>query len=250
MWTFLERALTDPTSPLLVSAERSLAAEFPKRAIAKDVLGVIGSGERTFSNISRACGGLSAATATRSLELLTAKQAVAAELSLSTRPSKDRRYRVADPYLRFWTRFLEPALPLLERGRSDVVLRRIQEGWTSWRGRAVEPVVREALARLLPGEIFPDVVEVGSFWTRTNDVEIDIVGADREPIARRLFFVGSVKWLEERPFDNHDLTRLAQAQGVVAGADTLPMIAVSRSGVTAGGLAAAYGPEDLLHAWK
>ncbi|MFD8559724.1 hypothetical protein ACWDOR_01030 [Streptosporangium canum] len=80
MWAFLERALTDPTSPLLVSAERSLAAEFPKQAIAKDVLGVIGSGERTFSNISRACGGLSAATATRSLELLTARQAVAAEL--------------------------------------------------------------------------------------------------------------------------------------------------------------------------
>ncbi|MEU9830096.1 ATP-binding protein [Streptosporangium sp. NPDC048047] len=250
VWEFLERALADPTSPLLVSAERSLAAEFPKQAIAKDVLGVIGSGERTFSNISRACGGLSAATTTRSLELLTVKQVVAAELPLSTRPSRDRRYRIADPYLRFWTRFLEPALPLLERGRSDVVLRRIREGWTSWRGRAVEPVVREALARLLPGETFPDVVEVGSFWTRTNDVEIDIVGADRGPIAKRLFFVGSVKWLQERPFDDHDLARLAQAQGAVAGATPLPMIAVSRSGTTAGGLAAAYGPEDLLRAWE
>ncbi|WP_239121131.1 ATP-binding protein [Planomonospora parontospora] len=249
LWDFLEHTLADPTSPLLVSAERSLAAEFPKQAIAKDVLSVIGSGERTFGNISRASGGLAAATATRSLELLVAKRVVAAELPLSTRPSKDRRYRIADPYLRFWTRFLQPALPLLERGRSDVVLRRIRDGWTSWRGRAVEPVIREALSRLLPDEAFPDVVEVGSFWTRTNDVEIDIIGADREPIARRLFFAGSVKWLEDRPFDNHDLIELARAQGAVPGAGDLPMIAVSRAGVTTGGLAACYGPEDLIRAW-
>ncbi|MFC3818098.1 ATP-binding protein [Planomonospora venezuelensis] len=249
LWDFLGRALTDPTSPLLVSAERSLAAEFPKQAIAKDVLGVIGSGERTFANISRASGGLAAATATRSLDLLVTKRVVAAELPLSTRPSKDRRYRIADPYLRFWTRFLEPGLPLLERGRSDVVLRRIREGWTSWRGRAVEPVIREALSRLLPDDLFPDVVEVGSFWTRTNDVEIDIIGADREPIAKRLFFSGSIKWLEDRPFDNHDLVELARAQGAVPGGGDLPMIAVSRAGVTTGGLAAAYGPEDLISAW-
>ncbi|MFB9879866.1 hypothetical protein ACFFMN_18150 [Planobispora siamensis] len=49
LWDFLESALADPTSPLLVSAERSLAAEFPKQVIAKDVLGAIGSGERTFA---------------------------------------------------------------------------------------------------------------------------------------------------------------------------------------------------------
>ncbi|GIH92178.1 DUF234 domain-containing protein [Planobispora siamensis] len=175
---------------------------------------------------------------------------MAAELPLSTRPSKDRRYLIADPHLRFWTRFLGPALPLLERGRSDVVLRRIRGGWTSWRGRAVEPVVREALARLLPDDRFPDVVEVGSFWTRTSDVEIDLVAADREPIARRLFFAGSVKRLEDRPFDDHDLIELARAQAALPGGGDLPMIAVSRAGFTTGGLAAAYGPDDLIRAWE
>ncbi|MFE3451193.1 ATP-binding protein [Nonomuraea sp. NPDC059194] len=249
LWTFIERELRDPTSPLLVSAERALAAEFPRQAIAKEVLGVIGSGERTFTNISRASGGLSAATATRSLELLTRKRMVVAELPLGLRPPKEKRYRVADPYLRFWARFLEPALPLLERDRSDVVVRRIRDGWTSWRGRAVEPVVREALARLLPDDRFPHVAEVGAYWTRANDVEIDLVGADRGPIAKRLSFAGSIKWLEDRPFDNHDLVALARAQGAIAGAEALPMVAVSRSGVTVGGLAAHYGPDDLIQAW-
>lgn len=34
---------------------------------------------------------------------------------------------------------------------------------------------------------------VGGCWNRTNDVEIDIVGADRAPIANELLFVGSIK---------------------------------------------------------
>ncbi|GGP79830.1 hypothetical protein [Streptosporangium pseudovulgare] len=154
---------------------------------------------------------------------------------------------------RAWDRFFERKPVLLILIGSDLSMTEALTGYGRpfyRRGRAVEPVVREALARLLPGETFPGVVEVGSFWTRTNDVEIDIVGADRGPVARRLFFVGSVKWLQEQPFDDHDLARPAQAQGAVAGATPLPMIAVSRSGTTAGGLAAAYGPEDLLRAWE
>ena len=31
--------------------------------------------------------------------------------------------------------------------------------------------------------------------------------------------------------------------------EPLPLLAVSRSGVSAGGLAAAYGPQDLIRAW-
>jgi hypothetical protein len=52
-------------------------------------------------------------------------------------------------------------------------------------GRAVEPLVREALARLLPAQGIPAAPVIGGYWTRSNDVEIDIVGADREPIASR-----------------------------------------------------------------
>jgi AAA+ ATPase superfamily predicted ATPase len=40
--------------------------------------------------------------------LLTDKRIVAAQLPVSLRPSKDRRYRVTDPYLRFWLHLLGP----------------------------------------------------------------------------------------------------------------------------------------------
>ena len=148
---YLAEAVADPTSALLVSGERALAAEFPAESQARSVLGAIGSGERTFSLISRAGGGLPQATLSRALQLLAAKRVVEVATPLSTRPSRETRYAVADPHLRFWLAFLGPYLPEIERGRGDLTLARIRASWTSWRGRAIEPVVREALHRLPDG---------------------------------------------------------------------------------------------------
>ena len=52
---------------------------------------------------------------------------------------------------------------------------------------------------------------MGGYWTRTNDVEVDLVGADRGPVAGRIDFVGSIKWHEDRPFDDRDLAELIVA---------------------------------------
>ncbi|MFI0937697.1 ATP-binding protein [Streptomyces sp. NPDC021020] len=249
VWEFLRDCLGNPTSALLVSAERSLAAEFPPQAMGREVLRAIGSGERTFTNIARAAGGISHSTLTRATEVLTAKRVVAAELPLSLRPSKERRYRVADPYLRFWLAFLDPHMAEIERMRGDLTLSRIRERWTSWRGRAVEPLVRESLARLLPDGALPAAPAIGGYWTRGNDVEIDLVGADRQPVARTLLFLGSVKWLEHSAFDAHDLAALHKHRAALTD-EPVPLVAVSRSGVSCSGLQAVYGPGELLAGWR
>nr|MDT0660641.1 DUF234 domain-containing protein [Micromonospora sp. DSM 115978] len=249
LWDFLTGELTNPTSALLVSAERSLAAEFPAPLQARAVLTAIGSGERTFTNIARAAGGLAATSLQRSLTILADKRLIVGELPLSTSPSKDRRYRIADPYLRFWLHFIAPHMPEVERGRGDLTVERIRRGWTSWRGRTVEPLVREALARILPDGTLPAAGAIGGYWTRSNDIEIDIVGADRGPVARELIFVGSIKWLDGATFDVRDLGSL-QRQRALIGADPLPVVAVSRTGVSCRGLDASYGPDDLLAAWR
>jgi AAA+ ATPase superfamily predicted ATPase len=249
VWTFLGGALANPISALLVSAERSLAAEFPDQALARLVLGAIGSGERSYTNIGRAAGGIANTTLSRALEVLVTKRIVASELPLSTRPSKERRYWVADPYLRFWLRFLRPHMPEIERMRGDLTLDRIKQGWPAWRGRAIEPLVRDSLARLLPDGRLPAAPAVGGYWTRSNDVEIDLVGADRAPVARELLFLGSVKWLEQAPFDAHDGAALARARAAVTD-QPVPLVAVSRSGTRRVHVDAAYGPEELLAAWR
>ena len=82
---------------------------------------------------------------------------------------------------------------------------------------------------------------IGGYWTRSNDVEIDIVGADREPVARQLLFLGSIKWLETGQFDDHDLVALQRHRDRVT-SDPVPLIAVSRSGTATNRIDAAFTP--------
>ena len=245
---YVADAVTDPLSALLVSGERALAAEFPPDSQARLVLGAIGSGERSYSKIQQATGGMVQASLNRALHLLAAKRVVQTATPLSTRPSRETRYSIADPHLRFWLAFPGQHMPEIERGRGDLLMRRVKASWTSWRDTAIEPVIRGALRRIsdqLPG----NTQAIGGYWTRTNDPEIDLVGADREPVAQRISFVGSIKWRENRPFDERDLAELIAHRSRMPGADeSTPLLAVARSGVAAGS-PAALGPEDLLAAW-
>ncbi|MFI6484861.1 DUF234 domain-containing protein [Nonomuraea sp. NPDC050663] len=198
--------------------------------------------------MKRAAGDIPQATLSRALNLLADKRMIAAELPLSAKPFRETRYHLADPHLRFWLPFVEPYLPEIERGRGDLTLARVRRAWTSWRGMAVEPLIRESLRRMegLPGE----TGAVGGYWTRTNDVEIDLVGADREPVARRITYVGSIKWLENRPFDKHDLGELFVHRSRLPGADQeTPLVAVARSGCTADHIQH-VGPDELVGAWE
>ncbi|MDR3081619.1 MAG: ATP-binding protein [Streptomyces sp.] len=253
---FLREAMTNPLSPLLIAGELSLLGEFPEASHSRAVLEAVGSGERTFSTIAAQAGGagaLPSGTLSPLLNTLQAKRVLAADLPLSVKPdTKNKRYRIADPYLRFWLAFLQRGIPLIERGRGDLALERIERSWTTWRGRAVEPLIRESLLRLLPDEHWPDTEAVGGWWNRQNNPEIDLIGADREPVASAVHFVGSVKWLESQPFGRREYDALAREVLAVPGTgpDT-PLVAVSRSGVVDGlPLAAHWGPEDLVHAWQ
>jgi hypothetical protein len=113
---------------------------------------------------------------------------------------------------------------------------------------AIEPVIREALSRLLPLDGL-DGAAVGGYWTRTNVPGVDLIGADRAPVAHNVTFAGSIKWLENEPFDSTDLAALAAATSLVPGADErTSLLAVSRRGCSAHP-AATLGPDELLAAW-
>ncbi|TDD57618.1 ATP-binding protein [Kribbella antibiotica] len=253
---FLRDAAANPLAPLLVAGELSMLGEFPQASQSRAVLEAVGAGERTFSAIAAQAGGsggLSSGTLAPILNTLQVKQVVAADLPLSVRPdTKNKRYRVADPYLRFWLAFLQRGIPLIERGRGDLALSRIERSWASWRGRAVEPIVRESLERLLPDDRWPDAAALGGWWNRQNNPEIDLIGADRESPAHAVQFVGSIKWLDSQAFGAREYQTLARDLSAVPGASAeTPLVAVSRCGVEDGlPLAASWGPEDLVRAWQ
>lgn len=244
--------LEDATSPLLVVGERMLAAEFPGELQARTVLEAIGAGERTFTGVADRSG-VGRQALSRPLQALVAgKRVVAAEQPLSaTVRSRDTRYRVADPYLRFHLRFLSGGAELVARGRGDLLAEEILRSWPAYRGRAVEPLVREAVERLLPREGFGSARVVGGYWTRTGEVEVDLVGLGRLTTPRRVELVGSVKWRERAPFDRRDLAALEADAARVPGVrpDTARVV-VSRSGADVTDVDEVLEPGDLVAAWR
>ncbi len=90
----------------------------------------------------------------------------------------------------------------------------------------------------------------GGYWTRTGSVEVGLVGVDQWPGVKRVTAVGSIKWRDRSPFDQRDLADLAAHRAEVPGGRDAPLVAVSRSGCTARGLAAVYSPDDLVSAWR
>ena len=250
MWSFLRVALNDSESSLIVNGERILSAEFPSDLQPRAILKAIGTGETTFTNIQRAAG-IPQATVDRALRTLTAqKRIVLAPTPLSTKPSDEKRYVVGDPYLRFWLRFIEPALPELDRGRGDLVLERIRAEWGTYRGRAVEPLVRDSVSRLLPDDRFGDARYVGGYWTRSNVPVVDLVGVPSQK-PKRVSFIGSIKWRDDGPFTDQDLRALSSVAPAVPGTDgkTL-LVGVARSRFEGKGPDVALLSADLIAAWR
>ncbi|MBS1869258.1 MAG: ATP-binding protein [Actinobacteria bacterium] len=249
---YLDDALTDPSSFLVISAERSLAAEFPADLQARAVLSTIGAEARAHKALL-ARTGLPQSSLDRALRSLVEKGVVDRLVPYAAKPSpKNRQYVVADPYLRFWLRFVGPAADAIERGRGELAVADVARDWPSFRGRAIEPIVRAALERSLPDKRFGSARHVGGWWNRTSSAEVDLVGGDTLPQARTVAFVGSITWRDEQPFRRTDAGALAAHRAAVPGADadTL-LLGVSRCGFEAEAhLDLRIGPDELLAAYR
>jgi uncharacterized protein len=100
---------------------------------------------------------------------------------------------------------------------------------------------------------WPEATAVGGWWNRAFDPEADLIGADRLPVARKLWYAGSVKWLDH-PFGTRELGELQRAAPQVPGFDPgeTALISVSRTGFTdsaATGLALCWLPENVVNAF-
>ncbi|WP_405616499.1 ATP-binding protein [Streptomyces sp. NBC_00076] len=259
---FIEAECADPASPLFGVPEATLMAEFPAPDQSRRVLEAVGSGDRTHANIAATAGSQSGALPSGILSpllrrLTEEKRVLAADTPLSTSPGKPALYRVADSNLRLYLAAMRSAQALSRRGRPEAAYRLVVRRWAAWRGRAVEPLIREALElAAVSGDFpWPDTAEVGGWWNRKFSPEIDLIGADRAPVANTLHFAGSVKWLSS-PFDHHDLAALqtgaAQVPGFAPGSTGLAV--VSLSGTTGpladAGVELVWSARDVVSAWR
>ncbi|GAA4609946.1 ATP-binding protein [Actinoplanes octamycinicus] len=257
---YLRDECADPASPLFAVPEQSLASEFPNPDVARRVLEAVGGDARTFANIAGAAGSRDGAVSSGTLspllrQLTDDKQILTADQPLSTSSGKPALYRVADSNLRLYLAILRDVHNLTRRGRPEAGNTLLRNRWTSWRGKAVEPLVRASLEQAAASGAlpWPEAHAVGGWWNRQFNPEIDLVGADRGPVASQIHFCGSLKWLGT-PFDARDLYELQEGARRVPGYDPAHtgLIVVTRSGATlpTGVVQTIWGPDDVVAAWQ
>lgn len=137
----------------------------------------------------------------------------------------------------------------MERGRGDVVLHQIRESRGPFSGRAIEPLIRQAVQSMLPDQRFGDAQFVGSYWNRDGSVEIDLVAGHTPGGSDRIDFVGSIKWRSKAKLDESDVERLIAHREMLPGADadTL-LVGVSPTGFATERLDVALGVEAIVGA--
>ena len=106
-------------------------------------------------------------------------------------------YEISDPYFRFWFRYILRNRSRLESGRVDEVYTEIAADLDNIMGPAFEQCCRAWVARYASEELTGAPHEVGSWWSRRGDVEIDVVGVRKH----RYVLVGACKWRREADTD-------------------------------------------------
>jgi len=253
---YVRQSLTDPVCPLLMIGRLVLGAEFPEPVAAAGILAAIGSndsGHPRFSDISVDSDGSDAqarATATsRALKLLSGtKRLVEQEMpAWADTKSRLRRYRITDPYLRFWFRYVDDYAAIIERGRADLAIGHFERDWSSWRGHSVEPLVRQSLFRLgAKGPELKSIEQVLPWWTRDGQYEVDVVGVTTKATA----LLGTIKWRNNGGVTARDMADLATAAALIPHAGRAQLAAVCRQGNLPDGADLLFTAQDIVDAWR
>ncbi len=98
------------------------------------------------------------------------------------RKSRRGRYKIGDPFFRFWFRYIFSYESELEMEKVEEIIGIIKKDFNSHVGRIAEDVIREYVAKIYP--------KVGSWWNRRGD-EIDIVAINER---KKEILFGEVKW--------------------------------------------------------
>jgi len=105
--------------------------------------------------------------------------------------SRNSRYHLADPYLRFYFRFIAPNFELVEQELTDVLWQRISSQFRAFVGlTAFEDLCREwALIQARAGQLPFPVELVGSHWSK--NAQIDVVAINWH---EKAILLGECKW--------------------------------------------------------
>jgi len=225
--------MLSPTGRLLDEAQHMLDAFLADAQIHYSVIEAIAGGERTWNGITKRVGreGGSMSRAMKWLIEMRLVERVVPITEANPKKSKRSLYRLTDPYVAFWHRFVSPmisagmvGLAPGERLWREQVLPRLDD----YMGGAFESVCREFTRR---GNGLPfQPLRVGEWWDAASQNEVDVVALG----AGAQVLIGECKWGDAR---GSDLTKLrARADSLVrelkGGPHQVHFAIFSRGGVT------------------
>lgn len=170
------------------------------------VLWSIARGDTRFNQIANRTGSAAAGLTQRLERLIDAGYL---EFRVPSEPqAKTKRgiYRIADPYFRFWYRYVFPNRSRLELGRVRDVADEIVADLDNHMDTVFEDCCRIWAAKYAPADLIGAFDGIGAWWTRDGQTEVDIA-AHRD---NRYTFLGSVKWkstVDERVLDQLEEAR-------------------------------------------
>lgn len=189
-----------PSGRLVDDAQHMLDAFLADAQVHYSVIAAIAGGERTWSGITKRVG-RDGGSLTRALQWLMEMKLIERVVPVTeadpTR-SKQAIYRITDPYLTFWHRFVAP---LISSGAIGLVPgenlwhEQVEPAYDDYMGEVFESVCRSFARR--PGALPFQPVRVGEWWDRSSQQQIDLValGGDGEVL------VGECKWGRVRSSD-------------------------------------------------
>lgn len=225
----LRGLVLDPLGVLHGEPQRLLYDELDDAARASSVLALVAAGANRASEIASRIG-MPVTTLSRPLAKLLDFGLVEREVPYGESPRDTKRslYRVADPFLRTWYRFVEPNRSRLERGDLEFVERIVAERWPRHLGETWEELVRTTLSgfavhqtRWASGE---------RWWGRGVDgaqLELDVIAPSLADSKRVL--VGEVKLtLADREVDRAlaELAARVARCGALKGFEVRPVLFV------------------------
>lgn len=158
------------------------------------ILKAIANGKTRLTEISQAAGMGGVTTTARYLDILQEmRYVVRAVPATEPKPEKSKKgtYQIADPFLRFWFRYVYPNQGALDMGLADAVLEnKVRPTFDQYMGYAFEQAAREHVVRMARAGELPFMPErVGAWWDRRD--EIDVVAVSD---AERTLLIGECKW--------------------------------------------------------
>ncbi len=170
------------------------------------VLWSIARGDTRFNEIANRTG-LASQSLTARLERLQELAYVEYKTPSEPRARSARgTYRIADPYFRFWFRYVFPNRSRLELSRADEVAAEIKADLDNYMGPVFEDCCRTWVGLYAPAEIAGAIDGVGAWWSRDGRVEVDIAAHHDG----RYILLGSVKW--STTIGNRELAELEAAR--------------------------------------